>query len=435
MFLHDLLERDADGPALIADGVTRTFGELRDRAARTGSVVEGHERVAVMADNCGAWIDCYYGLPRAGKLLVAVNQRLSPDEQRALIADAGATVVITDRPVDLGVPAVPLAEWEERLAAAPHTPAAPTDAAWLLFTSGTTARPKPVTLTHRSLLAAATNTALARPVAPDDVFLTPFPLCHVAGYNVFVFHLHGRPAVVLPRFRADELAAAVHEHHVTVCSLAPTMVVDLLALDVALPALRTITYGASPMPPDVARRAIARLGVTLREGYGMTELSGNAVFDGVPGPLAEVRLAADGEILVRGDQVAGDVDADGWLHTGDLGRWDDGRLHVVDRKKDIVITGGENVSSREVEDVLHDHPAVAAVAVIGVPDPRWGEAVCAVVVRRAPVEADELVAHVKARLAGFKQPRHVVFVDELPTTPTGKVRKQDLRDAVVARIT
>jgi acyl-CoA synthetase (AMP-forming)/AMP-acid ligase II len=208
--------------------------------------------------------------------------------------------------------------------------------------------------------------------------------------------------------------------------------------------------------------------VDLAQGYGMTELSGNAVFldpeahrrgltgeprllgaAGRPGPGVDVRLVdeeerdvaagEEGEIVVRGAQVmvrywedeAATTDAmrSGWFHTGDVGRFDDGWLYVVDRKKDIILTGGENVASREVEDVVRSHPAVGDVAVIGVADSRWGENVCAVVVPRVgrTVPADELEKLVRSRLAGFKTPRHIVEVERLPTNASGKVLKAKLR--------
>ncbi len=290
----------------------------------------------------------------------------------------------------------------------------------------------------------------------------------MAAYNVLCLHREGRPVVLLPGFSPGPVLDAIGRHGVTCLSLAPTMLAMLLdhpGLDPAVFArVRQVAYGASSMAPDLLRRATEVLGVGFAQGYGMTELSGNAVFldeeghrralddrphllgaAGRPSPGVEVRLAGDGEILVRGEQVmAGYWDdpeataatvVDGWLHTGDLGRMDDdGILYVIDRSKDIVITGGENVSSREVEDVLADHPAVGQVAVIGVPDPRWGEAVCAVVVARngAEVTLADLVEHTRGRLGGFKQPRRLVLVDQLPVNAGGKVLKRELRARVVA---
>lgn len=452
-----------------------TFADLDDRAARLAGVLLANaapgDRVAVVADNCPAWLDCYYGVPRAGMVLTPLNQRLGPGEQADLLAVAEPTVLIgeaarlealqplADRfPSVRTVAAVEADRWDALLAAHPpaplHPDIRPDDPAWLLFTSGTTGSPKGAVLTHRSLTAAVVGAGFGRPVADDDVFATAFPLCHVAGFNVMAYHLHTRPAVVLPRFRADGYAAAVREHAVTVASLAPTMLSSLLDhLDDAggeLPTLRTVGLGAAPIAPALVRRAATRLHVGFSESYGMTELSGSAAYDGRPTPLVSMRIVDDdladvaagevGEIVVRGDQVTAGYWQDpvataeafrgGWFHTGDLGRWDEaGRLRVVDRSKDVIITGGENVMSREVEDVLHDHPDVAAVAVVGVPDERWGEAVCAVVVPHPGTEptADDLRDHLRGHLAGFKLPKHVVFVEALPVNAAGKVRKAELR--------
>ncbi len=227
-----------------------------------------------------------------------------------------------------------------------------------------------------------------------------------------------------------------------------------------LPTLRAIAYGSAAIPADLLRRAIAALDVDFHQGYGMTETGGNVTFlgpdehrAGAAGDLALLATAGRphgdvevgivdaggsavvpdevGEIVVRGAQVApGLTDAEGWLRTGDVGRIDaDGRLVVVDRLKDVIVTGGENVSSREVEDALSAHPDVDMAAVVGVPDEYWGEAICAVVVARTGrhPSADDLIAHVRSRIAAFKRPRHVIFVDSLPMTTNGKVDKTAVR--------
>jgi acyl-CoA synthetase (AMP-forming)/AMP-acid ligase II len=307
-------------------------------------------------------------------------------------------------------------------------------------------------------------TLTARTVAEDDVFLTPFPICHVAGYNVLVLHRRARPVVLMRRFDPVRLLEQVSELGVTVLSLAVTVIASLLdtpGADDVLSRVRAIWYGASGIPAPVLRAAVDRWGCDFSQGYGMTELSGNAAFlgadahraaaagderllhaAGYPTDGVEMRLApGNDEILVRSPQVmAGYWDApeataaalaDEWLHTGDAGRIDDdGLVTVVDRTKDIVVTGGENVASREVEAVLHTHPAVADVAVIGLPDSRWGERVAAVVVCRDGVEVTpaDLADLVRAHLAGFKVPRSVLFVEELPRNAAGKVLKQQLRD-------
>jgi acyl-CoA synthetase (AMP-forming)/AMP-acid ligase II len=495
VLLHELVEQRAnespDAPALSLGATTVTFGELSARVSQVAAVVESltdpGDRVAVIGDNSVPWVECYYGVPRAGRVLVFLNHRLAPPELDAILVRCGATVVIhaaasSEHLVEHAgsIPSVRTVLDPDRYdalvrSAAPVAPVARRgdDPAWIIYTSGTTGSPKGATLTHASLLAAVDVTAACRPVADDEVYLFPFPLCHVAGYNVLNHHRHGRPVVLLRRFDPAAFVEAAALHRATTTSLAATMLDALLDhLDRSgdpLPSLRSLAYGAAPMPPILIARADAELGVELAQGYGMTELSGNAVFldgeshrrglagetrllgaAGRPGPGVAVRLVDDddadvatgevGEIVVRGRQVmAGywddepattDAMRSGWFHTGDVGRFDeDGWLYVVDRKKDVIVTGGENVASREVEDVLRSHPDVRDVAVIGVPDARWGENVCAVVVPQPgrSVVAADLVQLVRSRLAGFKTPRHVLFVDSLPTNASGKVLKAELR--------
>jgi acyl-CoA synthetase (AMP-forming)/AMP-acid ligase II len=492
--LYDVLdaaaEEDPDAPALSVDGTTWTFRELRTRtdalSAHLSARCSPGARVALLAHNRLEYVAAYYGVPRDGRILVPLNQRLHPREWADQIARCGAELV-------LGEP-----ELLERLAAegespaghpplldiaelpwdgpARHTGTGPADVAWLMFTSGTTGRPKGVRLTHKSLLAAIGVTAAGRPVQPDDVFCTPFPLCHVAGYQVMLHHLYRRHAVVMRRYTPAALVEAARRHGITNLSLAPTMLEDLLAyladdaraLADLRDGLRMIAYGSAPIPVPLLRRTDEMLGCDLNQGYGMTELSGNATFlspadhraaigarpdlAGSAGrPAGDVEIAVvdedgtrlghgeTGEVAVRGAQVAdgywddpaatAEAFAGGWFRTGDAGRVDgDGYLHLVDRLKDVIITGGENVSSREVEDVLRTVPGVGEVAVIGLPDPRWGQSVCAVIVPAGtPPTAGEVAAACRARLAGFKAPRRVAYVDALPRTGTGKIQKSVLR--------
>ncbi len=495
MLLHDLVDRSATetphAAAVSVGSTTTTFGALAERVARVAAVVEAltdpGDRVAVVGDNSLAWVECYYAVPRAGRVLVFLNHRLAPPELRGIVARSGATLLIgaAGSPEQLlpGATSIPsirtvldLDHYEalvERAAPAAPLATRADDPAWIIYTSGTTGSPKGATLTHASLLAAVDVTAACRRVAADEVYLFPFPLCHVAGYNVLNHHRHGRHVVLLPRFDPGDFVDAAIRHGATATSLAATMLDALLDhLDEhhrSVPSLRSVAYGAAPMPPALIARASSRLEVELAQGYGMTELSGNAVFldpeahrrglageqrllvaAGRPGPGValrivddedrDVRVGAVGEIVLRGAQVmAGywddepattDALRDGWLHTGDIGRLDEaGWLYIVDRKKDVIVTGGENVASREVEDVLHSHPAVREVAVIGVPDPRWGENVCALVVPQpgASDAAADVVALARSRLAGFKTPRHVVLVESLPKNASGKVLKADLR--------
>lgn len=519
MLLHEIVEfaarRDPDAPALVFGDRTWSFADLASEVDRAATGLRGlagsGDRVAVLSENTPEMVLLSYAVPRAGMILAPLNYRLHPEEWANLLAHAEPVVLVGERalldrvlPLAHRFPSVrhvvctddpsggeaafadvlaraaePVAGPVAGPAPAPSGPVpapAPSDPAWLLFTSGTTGRPKGATLTHANLLAAVTATTIARPVEPSDVYLFPFPLCHVAGYNVLLFHLHGRPVILLRRFDPGALLDTVPRHRVTNVSLAPTMIAMLLddpgLGDADLSTLRSVGYGASGIPAEVLRRGLDRLGCDFAQGYGMTELSGNAAFldgeahrravsgdehllraAGRPGPLVSMRVVDEtladvptgeaGEIVVRGDQVTAgywndpeattEAFAGGWFHTGDLGCFDgEGFLYVLDRVKDVVVTGGENVASREVEDVLHLHPAVRDVAVVGVPDERWGDAVTAVVVPRegVAVTPDELVALCRDHLAGFKKPRHVLFVDELPRNTSGKVLKQRLREEV-----
>ncbi len=468
-----------DATAVVLEGSTWTFATLQRRVGAAASVVAERtaagDRVAVVAWNGPWWLEAAFGVPAAGRLLAMISPRLTVTEIEGQLDTVDAALVVVDPNVvsspdalrRRGRAVMTLDEWTASLGTA--APSATFDAdderAWLVFTSGTTSRPKAAVLTHAGLLAAIEATAAARPADPDDVYLYVFPMWHVALYNVLCRLLVGRPVVLQPRFDARGVIDAVRDHGVRSISLAATMldaVVDEVDTDPhavdALASLRDITYGAAPMPSTVLRRSAALLDVGFWQGYGMTELSGNAVFldagdhrrglagepellraAGRPAPGVEVRIADDGEIEVRAPQMmAGywaDVPAtaaaftdDGWLRTGDVGTLDDtGLLSVLDRKKDVIITGGENVSAREVEEVLLQHPAVADVAVVGVPDARWGENVCAVVVPAAPVDAAELRSFARERLAGFKVPRHIVERESLPVNASGKVLKSDLR--------
>lgn len=463
------------------DGAGVTFEafdrQVRSVAAWVSERTDRGDRVAVIADNGASYARLYYGVPRSGRVLTLINQRLSAAEQIGQLASAEPTVLVGDAryldalpPLTRQAPSVGEVvtfadpSWQRAVhdSASAEELVHPDDPAWLLFTSGSTGAPKGVLHTHRSVTTAVRGTVAGRSVQPGGVYLLPFPMCHIAGYNMLVHH-HARSTVLpVAAFRADEFVAAVLAHRVTSCSLAPTMLHSLLAhleeTGTRLPTLRDVSYGSAAIPADLLRRALARLDVGFHQGYGMTETAGNVTFlgpadhragastdatilatAGRPHDEVEVRIADGevGEILVRGGQVTagywpGPVPAtvDGWLPTGDVGRVDaDGRLVVVDRSKDVVITGGENVSSREVEDVLSGHPDVDQVAVVGVPDAYWGEAVCAVVVVRrgsAPT-GDELVDHVRANLTAFKRPRHVLFVESLPLTPNGKVAKDVVR--------
>lgn len=489
MRLHRVIEQAAasepDAPALLFGTGRQTFAELWQRvqiaAARIRSVVNPGERIAILSDNRPEVVELMYGASLAGVPAMFGNTRLTPHELGLLFDDVGPAAIFgsgeqlgrfraDDHRLDTVRAAIsfdpgagdqPYGDLGSDPIVEPATDAA--DIVWIIHTSGTTGLPKGACLSHRSLLAGVLNTALARPVRDDDIYLFPFPLFHVAAYNLVHLHLRRRPVVLLEKYTDAGFCAAVQEHRVSAVSLAPTMISMLLdsplRSDHDLSSLRTIAYGASAIPLEVLRRGLAELGCEFAQGYGMTELSGNAVFlgpadhraaidhspglltsAGRPGPLVAIDLADDDEILVRGEQVidrywerpeaTAEAFRGEWFRTGDVGRLDDGVLSVVDRYKDLIVSGGENVSSREVEDALSAHPDIAAVAAVGRPSDRWGEEVAAVVVPRAGrdiVEA-EIIEWSRGRLAGFKRPKSVVVRRELPLNASGKVLKRQLRD-------
>ena len=349
------------------------------------------------------------------------------------------------------------------------------DLAWLIYTSGTTGMPKGAMLSHRNLLLSTLNAAVNTTPEPDTVALFPWPLCHVAGYVFPICHLLATPVVLMRAYEPESFFAHIERYRVTNASMAPTMMNMLLDHpkigDYDLSSVRVLGYGAAPMPVEVLRRSMERFpGAGFATGFGMTELAGN-VFSfpdeahqaalagdtsvlqsvGQQLPLSCVRIVDDamndvavgeiGELVVQGDQVTmgywgnpeatAEAFAGGWFHSGDLAKWDAaGNCYIVDRKKDMIITGGENVYSREVEEILYQHPAVAEAAVIGLPDEHWGENVVAVVQCRPGLESSEaeLIAFCRESLAGYKKPKQVLFVDELPRNAAGKILKRELRD-------
>jgi acyl-CoA synthetase (AMP-forming)/AMP-acid ligase II len=345
--------------------------------------------------------------------------------------------------------------------------------AWILHTSGSTGKPKGAVLTHRSFLAGLESAEQGRPVHPRDGYLYPFPLFHVSAHNVFLQHKHGACVYLLRSFDADAVLELCRSGKVTSMSLAPTMLsmlVDYPDFDYAIfERVRAIGYGAAAMPLDLMREVLENTPLELSQSYGMTELSGSVAFllpedhrigltnpglmrsVGRPVKGVELTIRDDegdilpalhaGEVCVRADQMmlgyyrneAETVKAvgEGYLKTGDIGFLDErGYLTLVDRKKDMIISGGENVASREVEDVLNGHTAVARCAVVGAPHERWGEIVCAFVVLKAPIEAAELDDHCRRVLAGFKCPKRYCTLNELPLNAAGKIDKPALRSMI-----
>jgi len=353
------------------------------------------------------------------------------------------------------------------------------DLAWLLYTSGTTGLPKGAMLSHRNVMAAVLNSVASwdRAEEKEPVYLLTFPMYHVAGYGMLVQHVRNVPVVLLRNFDPVRLFETIQRYKCTAASSAPTMIAMLLdhpeMENYDLTSLTNMGYGASAMPAAVLLRAREKWPqVRFGTGFGMTELGGNvmvltadehdqAIDEGLPilnsvGQqmlLSRVKVVREdgsdaspgeeGEMWVKGDQVflgywrnpdaTEESYTDGWFHTGDVARWnEDGYLWIVDRKKDMIVSGGENVYPREVEEVLYKHPAVLEVAVVGAEHPTWGEEVVAIVCCRAgeTVTPTEIIEYSRANLASYKKPRAVGFLDELPKNASGKVLKRELRDRI-----
>ena len=411
-----------------------TYADLEDAATRSARVLAGRgiglgDRVATTLPAGLDFAVLVHALPKLGAVLVPLNTRLTASERRWQIEDSGARLVVD-------VPA----EGQEADVAL-RSACAPGDPHSLLYTSGTTARPKAVLLTYGNHRASALASAWSLGVDPGDRWLCPLPLFHVGGLAILLRSaIYGTAAILHDGFDEAAVAAALGSGEATLVSLVPTMLGRLVATGLSdAPALRAALVGGAPVPPDLLRSALDR-GLPVIQTYGMTEaasqiatLSAAEAAAGLPSagrplPGVALQIGPDGEILVRGPLVAaGSLAPDGWLHTGDRGRLDaEGRLHVEGRLAEVIVTGGENVSCAEVEEALLAHPAVADAATVGRPDPEWGEAVWAYVVLGSDTAEGDLIAHCRGRLAGFKVPKAIRVVPEIPRNAAGKVQREAL---------
>lgn len=311
----------------------------------------------------------------------------------------------------------------------------------VVLTSGTTARPKAVELTRAGLEASGAGGNAALGLEADDRWLVCLPLHHVAGLAILARAAVGGHAVTVhPSFDAAAVAASPRDERTTLVSVVPTMLGRLLDAGAPLHEYHRVVVGGAPLPAALRGRA-ERLGVPVVDAYGLSETWGGFVLDGIPIPGADVTIGEDAEIRVRGpmvfrgyradpDATAAAFDADGWFRTGDVGDWgDDRRLRLVDRRRDVVISGGVNVSPTAVESVLAEHPDVADICVTGADDPQWGERVVAFVVPRAGASVptvDELRAFGRDRLRAPGLPRQVVAIAAIPRTAGGKAQRRRL---------
>jgi acyl-CoA synthetase (AMP-forming)/AMP-acid ligase II len=477
-----------DRPAVTWGADTVTYRELGERTIAfdrwlRSQGVGRDTRVAVYMDNRPEFLVAMFGTWRSGAALVPCNARLTGDELSFLISDSGAAVVITDElhattaraaagdaMVCVAGPELQaiLRSQDTEIAFDPADVEAD-DLAWLFYTSGTTGQPKGAMLSH-AILTFVTVSWLAdlTPLDETDVTLHAAPLSHGAGFHALAATARASHQVIpdSTSFEPVRILDTMRTFGVTNTWMVPTQIVMLTEASPGkpnLPQLRYVVYGGAPMSPAATERALRRFGPVFVQLYGqgetpMTatmlrredhrpELFGSAgrARPGVEVAIHDVEGArlppeAVGEVVVRGAPVMSgywrrpDATAEalrgGWLHTGDLGRMtEDGVLYLLDRTKDMIISGGSNVYAVEVEQVLSAHPAVGDVAVIGVPDDVWGETVVAVVVPTAggDLDAAALEQHCRASLAGYKIPRRWVAVETLPRNAYGKVVKRDLR--------
>ncbi|MFG1822828.1 fatty acyl-CoA synthetase [Microbispora bryophytorum] len=472
--------------AELDEDVTRVAGALIARGVRPG------DRVAVLSRNSVDYVRTIFGVARAGAVLVPVNFMLGADEIAYVLSHSGAVALIAQdallpvareaakRAGGLRLRMVygpaPEEGWEpfDALlvddAAEPVVPIGPDDPAQILYTSGTESRPKGAVLSHAALIAQYASCVIDGGMTRDDVELHAMPLFHCAQQHCFLVPdvQLGASSHILPGADPAAVLEAVERHGVTKFFAPPTVWISLLRhpdFDRRdLSSLRKGYYGAAIMPVEVLREIGERLpDVRLWNFYGQTEMAPVAVMlqpedqirkagsagqaalnvetrvvdadgnDVPPGEIGEIVHRSPHAILGYLDDPEKTAEAfrGGWFHSGDLGVMDEeGYLTVVDRIKDMIKTGGENVASREVEEVVYEHPGVAEVAVVGVRHPSWIEAVVAIIVTKpgTAVTEEELRAHVRARLAAFKVPKAVAFVDALPKNPSGKILKRELRD-------
>jgi fatty-acyl-CoA synthase len=464
---------------------TEMFARARGMARALDAMdVAPGERVALVSPNSGRFLISYFGVSAFGRVLVPINFRLNTDEVAYIVQHSGAKVLLVDPELDdqLATVRAPIRMVldgnDDAELFAPHSAGAgprpwsgDEDAACSInYTSGTTARPKGVELTHRTCWLNAASFGWHTTVSDRDTLLHTLPMFHCNGWGMpYAVTAMGGRHVVLRKVDGEDILRRVEAEGVTLLCGAPAVVAAILGAAAERTAagrpvpgrgrVRMVVAGAPP-PSKTIERVETELGWEFIQIYGLTETAplltvnrAPAEWDdvdpadrsvllaraGVPAVGVRVRIDEEGEVLARSNHVfsgywnqpeeSSAALAGGWFHTGDGGHFDGPYTVISDRKKDVIITGGENVSSIEVEDCLYQHPAVAEVAVIGVPDEKWGETIKALVVvaEGATVTADELIEHCRSRMAHFKAPTSVEMRDALVRTATGKLQKYKLR--------
>ena len=498
MDLSDLIERNAafapEKPALIFESEVLSYAAFHARIVQTAQALRAEfgvakgDRVAILSLNRPDYLVLLYACARLGAMLVPLNWRLAVAEQSFILSDAGAKVVVLEQAFADILPPLKQSRPDIKIVGLDFAPPAGKTFDALLaqargdgrdaganlacpllivYTSGTTGRPKGAVLRQDALLWNGVMSQHMHDLTSEDHVLTVLPFFHVGGLNIQTtpaLH-HGATVTIHARFTADTTLATFARERPTLTVLVPAIIQAVTDhpgwASADLSSLKAISTGSTIVPPHLIERFVAR-GVPVLQVYGSTETCPVAVYTrlggdlsrigstGLPGLCCEAAVVDDdghemppntpGEIVVRGPNVfseywgneAATREAlhDGWYRSGDIGLRDaDGYFWVHERKKNLIISGGENIYPAEVERVLLEHPDVAECGVIGRPDPRWDEVPVAYVIRRAggSVEAEGLKAHVLKQLARFKVPRDIVFVDDLPRTALGKVQHFMLR--------
>ncbi|OBF04254.1 fatty acid--CoA ligase [Mycobacterium sp. ACS4054] len=461
-------DRFGDAEAAVDGPLRFTFTELVERIRCAAGAfadlgVGKGDRVAVWAPNSVEWIIAAFGLLTAGGVLVPVNTRFKTEEAGDIIARSGVKAVLVqkgflgqDYTAPAGTPVIDLKSDFLSSGSPFERAVSGTDICDIIFTSGTTGRPKGAMMNHQQTLRMYEEWATLADLREGDRYLQINPYFHTFGLKAGLITSFLRGATMLPVavFDVDTVVDLIDRERITMLPGPPTLYHSLLTVrdKARLSTLRAGVTGAADIPVELVRRIHGELPFrTLMTGYGLTE-AGNVTLSrpgdsfedvattaGLPCDGVEVRIADDGEVLVRGygvmqgylddpEGTAAAIDPDGWLHTGDLGRLDAaGRLRIDGRKKDMFIVGGFNAYPAEIEGYLLEHPAVAQAAVIGVPDDRLGQVGKAFVVAKSQVSEEDLLLWCRERMAGFKAPRSIAFLDELPLNATGKVMKDQLR--------
>jgi acyl-CoA synthetase (AMP-forming)/AMP-acid ligase II len=480
-----------DRLALEGDDIAFTFAQLEDATARVASALLAMglgkgDRIAWLGKNSATYFTLFYGAARAGIVMCPIGWRLAPPEIEYILGNCEAKVLFLGdgfegQAAATGHPRTVTAEAARKLIAesprADFAPSGPDDAVLQLYTSGTTGRPKGAVLSNRNLFGLR-KAGMDNPPAhslwdEDEAVLVAMPCAHIGGTGLGIVALaSGLPGIVLSEFEATRLFDAIEHRGVTRFFIVPAALAMLLnhpdCAKTDFSGLKYITYGASPIPLELLRQCIAMFGAQFVQNYGMTEttgticvlppedhtVEGNERMRSAGKPVTGVEIAIRGpdgthlgpreigEIVTRSssnmlgywklpEATASTMDADGWIATGDVGYLDeDGYVYMFDRAKDMIISGGENVYPAEVENAIFGHPDVLEVAVIGVPDEKWGEAVKAICVPKPGQTIDEasVIAWARERVAGFKVPKSVDTIAELPRNPSGKILRRELRE-------